>query len=81
MRQKSSTPKTRRDNRLSYIDNEIKVSESCTQEKQLNHLQVLDAEQLEVDKQLSILERRLNILFFINFFQNVFSIFKVERDV
>ena len=25
MRQKSSTPKTRRDNRLSYIDNEIKV--------------------------------------------------------
>jgi len=44
MRQKSSTPKTRRDNRLSYIDNEIKV---------------LDAEQLEVDKQLSILERRL----------------------
>ena len=60
MRQKSSTPKTRRDNRLSYIDNEIKVlamkhrfldKPSCPQ--------VLDAEQLEVDKQLSILERRL----------------------
>ena len=26
MRQKSSTPKPRKDNRLSYIDNEIKVS-------------------------------------------------------
>jgi dynactin complex subunit len=44
MRQKSSTPKLRKDNRLSYIDNEIKV---------------LDAEQVEVDKQLAILERRL----------------------
>jgi len=44
MRQKSSTPKPRKDNRLSYIDNEIKV---------------LDAEQVEVDKQLKILERRL----------------------
>ena len=29
MRQKSSTPKTRRDNRLSYIDNEIKVTENA----------------------------------------------------
>ena len=29
MRQRSSTPKTRRDNRLSYIDNEIKVTENA----------------------------------------------------
>ena len=60
MRQKSSTPKTRRDNRLSYIDNEIKVL--AMQQRFLDKpscSQVLDAEQLEVDKQLSILERRL----------------------
>ena len=60
MRQKSSTPKTRRDNRLSYIDNEIKVL--AMQQRFLDKPscpQVLDAEQLEVDKQLSILERRL----------------------
>ena len=60
MRQKSSTPKTRRDNRLSYIDNEIKVL--AMQQRFLDKTscpQVLDAEQLEVDKQLSILERRL----------------------
>jgi len=44
MRQKSSTPKPRKDNRLSYIDNEIKV---------------LDAEQIEIDKQAAILEKRL----------------------
>ena len=28
MRQKSSTPKPRKDNRLSYIDNEIKVKQT-----------------------------------------------------
>jgi len=44
MRQKSSTPKPRKDNRLSYIDNEIKV---------------LDAEQIEIDKQAAILDKRL----------------------
>ena len=63
MRQKSSTPKTRRDNRLSYIDNEIKVGEKFLTRRSnrslIKQIQVLDAEQLEVDKQLSILERRL----------------------
>jgi len=44
IRQKSSTPRPRRDNRLSYIDNEIKT---------------LDAEQIEIDKQAAILEARL----------------------
>ena len=44
MRQKSSTPKPKKDNRLSYIDNEIKV---------------LDAEQIEIDKQAAILDKRL----------------------
>jgi len=44
MRQKSTTPKPKKDNRLSYIDNEIKV---------------LDAEQIEIDKQAAILDKRL----------------------
>jgi len=44
MRQKSTTPKPKKDNRLSYIDNEIKV---------------LDAEQMEIDKQAAILDKRL----------------------
>jgi len=44
MRQKSMTPKAKKDNRLSYIDNEIKV---------------LDAEQIEIDKQAAILDKRL----------------------
>jgi len=44
LRQKSPNPKARKDNRLSYIDNEIKV---------------LDAEQIEIDKQAAILDKRL----------------------
>merc|ERR1719225_1650090 len=44
MRQKSNTPKSKKDNRLSYFDNEM---------------QMLDAEQHEIDIQASILDRRL----------------------
>ena len=44
MRQKSNTPKSKKDNRLSYFDNEM---------------QMLDAEQQEIDIQASILDRRL----------------------
>ena len=44
MRQKSNTPKSKKGNRLSYFDNEM---------------QMLDAEQHEIDIQASILDRRL----------------------
>jgi len=44
MRQKSTSTKSKKDNRLSYIDNEMKA---------------LDREQMEIDKQASILDRRL----------------------
>ena len=44
MRQKSNTPKSKKDNRLSYFDNEM---------------QMLDAEQHEIDIQAAILDKRL----------------------
>ena len=81
MRQKSSTPKTRRDNRLSYIDNEIKVGKKWNfaflTRRLIKQIQVLDAEQLEVDKQLSILERRLNL----EKSKIYFYFLKVEGDI
>ena len=44
LRQKSITPKPKRDNRLSFIDNEMSL---------------LDAEQQEIDLQAAILDKRL----------------------
>lgn len=44
MRQKSNTPKSKKDNRLSYFDNEM---------------QMLDSEQHEIDIQAGILDKRL----------------------
>merc|ERR1712110_138646 len=44
MRQRSSTAKSKKDNRISYFDNEM---------------QMLDSEQVEIDKQAAILDKRL----------------------